>query len=49
MTALVTSYIQHFPYLGLLLVLMMCGMGLLVPEDMALVAGGFLAHRGVTH
>lgn len=48
MTALVTSYIQHFPYLGLLIVLMMCGMGLPVPEDVALLAGGFLAHRGVT-
>ena len=48
MTALVTSYIQHSPYLGLLIVLMMCGMGLPVPEDVALVAGGFLVHRGVT-
>jgi len=48
LTALVTSYIQHFPYLGPLLVLMLCGMGLPVPEDVALVAGGFLAHRGVT-
>jgi membrane protein DedA with SNARE-associated domain len=48
LTALVTSYIQHFPYLGLLLVLMMCGMGLPLPEDVALIAGGFLAHRGVT-
>ncbi len=36
MTALVTSYIQHFPYLGPLLVLMLCGMGLPVPEDVGI-------------
>jgi membrane protein DedA with SNARE-associated domain len=33
---------------GLLLVLILCGLGLPVPEDIALLAGGFMAHRGVT-
>ncbi len=28
---------------------MLCGLGLPLPEDVALLAGGFLVHRGVTH
>jgi membrane protein DedA with SNARE-associated domain len=44
---LVSSYIQHFTYLGLFVVLMLCGLGLPVPEDVALLAGGYLVHRGV--
>lgn len=48
MAALVTTYIQHFSYAGLLLVLVLCGLGLPVPEDLALLAGGFLVHRGFT-
>ncbi len=47
MTDLVSAYIQHFTYLGLLVVLILCGMGLPIPEDVALLAGGFLVHRGV--
>lgn len=43
----VSAYIQHFTYLGLLLVLLLCGLGLPLPEDVALLAGGFLVHRGV--
>ncbi|MBF6570686.1 MAG: DedA family protein [Candidatus Binataceae bacterium] len=45
---LVSSYIQHFSYFGLLAVLVLCGLGLPFPEDIALLAGGFLVHRGVT-
>ncbi len=48
MVGLASSYIEHFTYLGLFVVLLMCGLGLPVPEDAALLAGGFLAHRGVT-
>ena len=47
MTGLVSAYIQHFTYAGLLGVLILCGMGLPIPEDVALLAGGFLVHRGV--
>jgi len=46
--ALVSAYIEHFTYLGLLAVLILCGLGLPLPEDAALLAGGFLVHRGVT-
>jgi len=47
LTGLVSAYIQHFTYAGLLGVLILCGMGLPIPEDVALLAGGFLVHRGV--
>ncbi len=49
MTVLVSAYIQHFTYLGLLVILLLCGMGLPLPEDVALLAGGFLVHRGIIH
>ena len=48
MTGLVSVYIQHFTYAGLLAVLILCGMGLPIPEDVALLAGGYLVHRGIT-
>ena len=47
MAGLVSAYIQHFTYAGLLVVLVLCGMGLPLPEDVALLAGGFLVHRGI--
>ena len=49
MLVLVSTYIEHFTYAGLFVVLMLCGLGLPLPEDVALLAGGFLVHRGVTH
>lgn len=48
MTGLVSGYIEHFTYAGLFLVLVLCGLGLPVPEDLALLTGGFLIHRGIT-
>ena len=48
MVGLISAYIEHFTYLGLFVVLMLCGLGMPIPEDVALLAGGYLAHRGVT-
>jgi membrane protein DedA with SNARE-associated domain len=48
LAVLVSSYINHFTYVGLFLILLLCGLGLPVPEDIALVTGGFLVHRGIT-
>jgi membrane protein DedA with SNARE-associated domain len=48
LTGLVSAYIEHFTYVGLFLVLVLCGLGLPVPEDLALLTGGFLIHRGIT-
>lgn len=47
MVGIVSGYIEHFTYLGLFVILLLCGMGLPMPEDIALLAGGFLVHRGV--
>jgi membrane protein DedA with SNARE-associated domain len=44
----ISAYIEHFTYVGLFVILMLCGLGLPMPEDVALLAGGFLAHKGVT-
>ena len=48
MVSLLANYLEHFTYLALLIVLVLCGLGLPLPEDVALLAGGFLAHRGLT-
>jgi membrane protein DedA with SNARE-associated domain len=47
LVGLVSSYIEHFTYAGLFVVLLLCGLGLPMPEDVALLAGGYLAHRGI--
>ena len=48
LVGLIFSYIEHFTYLGLFVILTLCGLGLPVPEDIPLLVGGFLAHKGVT-
>lgn len=48
MVGLISAYIEHFTYVGLFVVLMLCGLGLPIPEDVALLAGGYLVHRGIT-
>ncbi len=48
MLGLVSGYIEHFTYGGLFVVLALCGLGLPMPEDVALLAGGYLVHRGIT-
>ncbi|HEY6421249.1 MAG TPA: DedA family protein [Candidatus Binataceae bacterium] len=48
MIRIVSAYIEHFTYAGLFVVLLLCGLGLPLPEDVALLAGGYMVHRGVT-
>ena len=48
MVGLISAYIEHFTYAGLFAILVLCGLGLPMPEDVALLAGGFLAHKGIT-
>ena len=48
MVGLISAYIEHFTYLGLFVVLLLCGLGMPIPEDVALLAGGYLVHRGIT-
>ncbi len=49
MVGLVSAYLDRFTYAGLLVVLVLCGLGLPLPEDLALLAGGFMVYRGVTN
>lgn len=44
---LVTSYITRFNYAGAFVVLLLCGIGLPLPEEVTLVACGYLMHEGV--
>lgn len=48
MDGLIPAYIEHFRYVGLLIVLVLCGLGLPVLEDVAVLAGSFMAHHGIT-
>jgi membrane protein DedA with SNARE-associated domain len=48
LVGLISGYIEHFTYLGLFVVLLLCGLGMPIPEDVALLAGGYMVHRGIT-
>lgn len=37
---------EHLPYLGPFLVLLLCGIGLPLPEEVTLIGSGILVHRG---
>ncbi|MBF0491256.1 MAG: DedA family protein [Deltaproteobacteria bacterium] len=41
-------YLSHFKYIAFFILLLLCGMGLPIPEDVVIVIGGYLAHRGDT-
>lgn len=42
------AYLTQFKYLAFLILLLLCGLGLPIPEDIVIVIGGYLAHRGDT-
>lgn len=37
---------EHFPYVGPFLVLLLCGIGLPLPEEITLIGAGILVHKG---
>jgi membrane protein DedA with SNARE-associated domain len=43
-----THFIQHFPYLGILILLLLGNIGLPFPEDATLILSGFLIAQGIT-
>lgn len=43
-----TNYSEQFIYAGLFLILFLCGLGLPIPEELTLLAGGFFVHLGIT-
>lgn len=40
------QYLNHFHYPGLFILLLLCGMGFPIPEDLIIVTGGYLAYLG---
>ena len=40
---------EHWGYLGILLVLLLCGLGLPIPEDVPLLTGGWLCYEGLAN
>lgn len=46
---LVNTFIEHFTYLGVFLVLFGAGLGVPVPEELPIVAAGVLSHEQVIH
>ena len=48
MTGFFATYVEPSSYFGLLIVLLLCGLGLPLPEDVVLLGGGYLAHQGLT-
>lgn len=42
------NYSEHLIYVGLFLILILSGLGLPIPEEITLLAGGFFVHLGFT-
>ncbi len=49
MEELAQQFMEHAPYIGVFIVLMLTGMGLPLPEDIPLLISGYLCHAGVAH
>ncbi|MBU6152947.1 MAG: hypothetical protein KGP28_01475, partial [Bdellovibrionales bacterium] len=41
------DYYGPIPYLAIFLILLACGLGVPIPEDITLIAGGILTYYGV--
>ena len=46
-TFFLLSYSEPFIYAGLFLILLLCGLGLPIPEELTLLTGGFFVHLGI--
>ena len=49
MFEIIEAYIAEFTYGGIFLVLVLCGLGLPLPEDIPIIASGYLTHLGTIH
>jgi Uncharacterized membrane-associated protein len=43
------TYLEQFTYTGIFVILLLCGLGLPLPEETVIIAGGFLAYKGYTN
>jgi membrane protein DedA with SNARE-associated domain len=42
------GWLSSYSYLGIFVILMLCGMGIPLPEEPVLIAGGYCAYKGFT-
>lgn len=49
MFEVVHTYLAEFTYVGIFLVLLLCGLGLPLPEDIPILISGYLSHLGILH
>jgi membrane protein DedA with SNARE-associated domain len=49
MFEIVHAYLAEFTYAGIFLVLLLCGLGLPLPEDVPILISGYLSHLGTIH
>ncbi len=47
LTIFLANYSEHFIYGGLFFILLLCGLGLPIPEELTLLTGGFFVHLGI--
>ncbi|MDA0999800.1 MAG: DedA family protein [bacterium] len=47
MFGVVEGYLAEFTYAGIFLVLLLCGLGLPLPEDIPIIISGYLAYLGI--
>lgn len=47
-TELLIQYAEHFTYVATFVLLLLCGLGLPVPEEVLLVISGYIAYKGLT-
>lgn len=43
----ITGYLEHFTYLGVFVILFLCGLGLPIPEELTIVASGYISYLGL--
>ncbi len=46
MFEIIQAYITEFTYVGIFIVLLLCGFGLPLPEDIPIIVSGYLVHLG---
>ncbi len=47
-TGLLINYAEHFTYVATFILLLLCGLGLPIPEEVLLVISGYIAYKGLT-
>ncbi len=43
----ISGYLEEFTYLGIFVILFLCGLGLPIPEELTIVASGYISYLGL--